>query len=51
MRALTYWPEWCPAFPGVRLRDGTPSPLDKPVENRPMAPWAVIAPTMHGPGT
>lgn len=44
MRALTYWPEWCPAFPGVRLRDGTPSVLDKPVENRPMAPWHVIAP-------
>lgn len=50
LRALTYWPEWCPAFHGVRLADGTPSPLDKPVENRPRAPWSTIAPGVHGPG-
>lgn len=43
-RALTLWPEWCPAFRGVRLRDGTPSTLDKGPENRPMAPWSTIAP-------
>lgn len=50
LRALTLWPEWCPAFPGVRLRDGEPSPLDKPVENRPRAPWSTIAPTVRGSG-
>lgn len=50
MKALTFWPEWAATFPGVRFRDGTPSPLDKLVENRPSAPWSTIAPTMHGPG-
>lgn len=43
-RALTLWPEWCPAFSGVRLANGVPSQLDKGVENRPMAPWATIEP-------
>lgn len=44
LRALTFWPEWCAAFPGVRLRDGTPSTLDKGYENRPFRPWSTIAP-------
>ena len=50
LSALTLWPEWCPAFRGVRLRDGRASPLDKGVENRPMAPWSTIAPNLLGPG-
>lgn len=51
LRALTYWPEWCPAFPGVQFADGEPSQLDKPVENRPMAPWSTIAPSLFGAGS
>lgn len=47
MRALTLWPEWCPTFPGVRFADGTPSRLDKGVENRPTAPWSTIAPQQN----
>lgn len=50
LRAFTLWPEWCAAFKGVLLRDGSPSQLDKEWENRPIAPWSTIAPQRGEPG-
>jgi hypothetical protein len=37
-------PEWCAAFNGVRLADGSVSVLDKTCENRDFPPWSTIAP-------
>lgn len=43
-KAISFWPEWCPAFRGIRFKDGEPSVLDKSIENRPNPPWSTIAP-------